>query len=200
MFCRFANFTAASDLLRLSQSVDLATGFGRADASPFLLLRRVPSETLQMRFATDSDALSDFSRRKDNVLVGARAISGAPLHHGKVPMGGKHPHLMYPSSPIFARCEGRAWRAISPFRTIFPRVATGWGGRGLLCPTLTMPNFNRILNRCMAAACFPCGELFPPQLLQYWWAHIKSAGFWRCMGCRIYIGDQMAGAVKISRA
>ena len=80
---RLQNFMFESDLLRLSKSVSHATVVGQADWLSFLFLLRVPSETLQMRFAEDLGDLSDFSRRKYNVIVGVLAIAGSPLSLGE---------------------------------------------------------------------------------------------------------------------
>ena len=57
---RFPNFMFPPDLLRLVRTVKLSSDFGQSAFLSFLLLLRVPSETLQLRKADNSDLITEF--------------------------------------------------------------------------------------------------------------------------------------------
>ena len=67
------------DLLLLIRTVYLTSEFGQAAFLSFILLLRVPSETLQLRRADDSDLIAEFSPQAYKVLVGARRISDTDM-------------------------------------------------------------------------------------------------------------------------
>ena len=76
---KFGNYVAAPDLLTLLKRVKLSPECGLAAFLSFLLLPRVPSETLLMRMASDTDRISEYCPRKFEILVGVRTIGGSEL-------------------------------------------------------------------------------------------------------------------------
>ena len=209
---RFQNFMFASDLLHLLQSVSLTTEFGQAAFLSFLFLLRVPSGTLQLRFAADSDALADFSPQKFNDIAGVRTISGSPLLSAKFSWRVNIRSVCILRRPCLRDEREELERMLSPSHMIWPRILAGGACRGLLFPSLTRSNFNRFLKRNKTASCFPDGGRFSPHFFRRGGGgpqelllaghpenRIKAAGCWISMGFRISIDTQMTGALKITR-
>ena len=177
----------------------------------FLFPLRVSPETLQSRIASGEDALADFPPQKFMAIIGVRAIAGTPLLLAKFSWRRKNIR----SGCILRRqclCDEKEELAqmLCPIHIIRPLIIAGQPKHGLLSPSLTRPNFNRILNRNMLSAGFPgadwysshCFRRGPTQELQLAGSsggRIKSAGCWAAMGFRSYIDTQMTDALKITR-
>ena len=207
---RFQNFMFAADLLHLLKSVSLTTEFGQASFLSFLFLLRVPSGTLQLRFAADSDALADFAPHRFKAIVGVRTIAGSPLLLAKFSWRNNIRSGCILRRPCLCDERTELARMLCPVHMIWPRILADCTIHGLLAPSLTRSNFNRILNRNMAASGFPDGGRFLPHCFRRGATHelllaghpenrIKAAGFWASMGFRSYIDTQMTGARKITR-
>ena len=207
-FCQ--NFMFASDLLRRLKSVSLTTEFGQADFLPFLLRLRVPSETHQLRFAADSDALENFPRRQFKALVGVRVIGGRRFFLAKFPWRKNIRSGCILLLPCLCDETEELSRTLCPVHMIWPLISAGGECRGLLFPSLTRSNFDRMIRRNMTDACFPGGERFAPQCFRAGATQeilnagnpehrIKSAGFWAGMDFRIYIDAQMTDALGVAR-
>ena len=73
------DFTPAPDLLKLIRAVKLSSDFGQAAFLSFLLLLRVPSETLQLRKAADSAFVTEFAPHAFKISVGVRRIANTDM-------------------------------------------------------------------------------------------------------------------------
>ena len=69
---RCQNFMMAPDFLNLIRTVELNNECGLAAFMSFLLALRVPSETLTMRSASDTDMQSQITPKEHMVLAGIR--------------------------------------------------------------------------------------------------------------------------------
>ena len=97
----FENFTMASDLMSLLKFAKLATDFGLSAPLSFLLILRVPSETLLARRASDEDRLTEFAPRDFKILSGIRPSNGSGLLIAKFTRWENIPGVVF--------CDGRAY-------------------------------------------------------------------------------------------
>ena len=176
----------------------------------FLFLLRVSPGAIQLRLASDGDDISGFSPQKFKAIAGVRAIAGTPLLLAKFSWRENIRSGCIPRRPCLCDEKEELSQMIRPIHMIWPRIIAGLPTHGLLFPSLTRSNFNRLLKRHMSAAGFPdadrysshCFRRGATQELQLAGSsddRIKSAGCWAAMGFRSYIDTQMTDALKITR-
>ena len=165
---------------------------------------------IQLRLASDGDDISGFSPQKFKAIAGVRAIAGTPLLLAKFSWRENIRSGCIPRRPCLCDEKEELSQILCPIHMIWPRIVAGQPKRGLLSPSLTRPNSNRLLGRNMSPAGFPgagrysshCFRMGATQELKLDGSsehRIKSAGCWAAMGFRSYIDTQMTDAIKITR-
>ena len=206
----FGNFVIASDLLALLKAVKLASPFGLAAFLSFLLLLRLPSETLLIRRASDWGRLSEFAPHDFKILAGLRTFSGTNLSIVKFSRRKNLPTGCILRRPCLCDETSTLARIFCPVHQIWPRLCDGVEVHGRLFPSLTPHKFNIALKTGMTTAGYPEGGKYSPhcfrrgatkelQMAEQSTDVIKGAGCWAGMGFRSYVDTQMTGALKISR-
>ena len=76
---KFPNFIFSKDLLRIIDRETLGIQFGQICYLSYLFPLRVPSETLQIRWAYRDDPLAEFSPQTDRSLMGIRRYQNNEL-------------------------------------------------------------------------------------------------------------------------
>ena len=100
---RCPNFALVPDLLKLIRVAKLSSEFGQAAFLSFLLILRVPSGTLQMRQAGDSDPITEVSPRAFKVLVARPTRGGYGHAHSQIFLAGKLWARVYSPTPVPVR-------------------------------------------------------------------------------------------------
>ena len=97
---RFQNFMFSDSLLALIRHIKLDNEFGLAEFLSFLLLLRVPSETLLIRLADEDGRIAEFSPQNHKILAGIRRIRGGAHDGGQILLAGKHQTRTHTPSPL----------------------------------------------------------------------------------------------------
>ena len=206
----FENFMLASDLLNLLKVVKLASPFGLAAFLSFLLLLRVPSETLLMRLAGPTDRITEFVPQNFEILAGLRSFKGTELLVVKFSRRKNLPRGCILRRPCLCDEPLVSARIFCPVHQIWPRLIQGIEIHGRLFPSLSAHKFGSALKAGMITAgypeggkysshCFRRGATQELEMAEQSKEVIQGAGCWRGMGFRSYIDTQMTDALKISR-
>ena len=152
----------ASDLFHLAKAVSLTSEFGRAAFCRSCPFCGYHPERFNYGLIRRLTPLRTFRRRNSR----RSSVSGrSPARHflwRNFPGGGDiRPCCVLRSPCLFGEREEIA-RTLFPIHMIWHRVIAGLPRHGLLSPSLTRPNFNRLLKRNMAAAGFPGAERYTP--------------------------------------
>ena len=120
---RFRNYMMATDLLKLIRAAKLNNEFGLSAFMSFLLVLRVPSETLMMRLAAESDCLTQSTPQEHKVLVGIRIFKGEPLLLAKFAWRKNLPRGCILRRPRLCNEKSDTTRVLCPIRMLWPRMA-----------------------------------------------------------------------------
>ena len=206
---QFQNYISADDLLKLIKSAKMENDFGLVCFFSFLLLLRVPSDSLLMRRADDSGKITEFSPQKHKILVGVLTVKGTPLFVAKFAWRKNMRHGCILRQPCLCGEKAPLARAHCPVHQIWPRIGQRALPHDLLFPSIGN-SFNKLLRANLAQAGIRNAGKFPPhcfcrgatQELQVSGGFsdtIKGAGCWHGMGFRSYIDTQHTDALKASR-
>ena len=157
---KFQNYMFAADLLRLITSVKLDNEFGLACFMSFLLLLRVPSETLLMRKADNSDFSTEFPPQDQKILVGVRMVAGRPLFIAKFSWRKNLKHGCILRRPCLCDESSNLTRLLCPVHKLWPRMSRNIPVRGLIFPSLTASSFGRKLKSEMVRMGRKSGDSF----------------------------------------
>ena len=207
---RFQNFMFADSLLELIRHVKLNNEFGLAAFLSFLLLLRVPSETLLIRIADEGDRITEFPPHEHKIVAGIRRIKGEPMRVVKFPRRENIKHGCILRRPCLCDEKWAIARTLCPVHRIWPELIQDKRPRGYMFPSLSASKFNKTPKRILVEAGFSNGSRYSPRCFrrgatQELPVHgntentIRTAGCWAGMGFRSYIDTQLTDALKISR-
>ena len=140
-------FALAPDLQTLIRTVELNNEFGLSAIMSFLLVLRVPSETLAMRREADSDCLPQFAPEEQMVLQGILIFQGEPHLLSKFAWwGGGLPRGCILRRPCLCAETSDTERVLRPIHMLWPRMIADIDTRDRLFPSLKASRFNRPLK------------------------------------------------------
>ena len=207
---KFPNFIYTQDLFKIINSLGWEDEFAQLAFISFLFSLRIPSEALVMKRAHRRERLEEFSPQHEQVLIGVRSCSKidcliVKMNRRKNLSGG----CILKRACLCSDDSSKAKKICPPHR-IWPIIAQRVNVGGLIFPTHTRHNINRILKFTLSKIGFKDGPKYTSKAFRRGATQellttgnslevIKGSGGWWGSGFRSYVDIEMDHAFRISR-